>query len=164
VKRSVPLSRRLRRAVAAGAVVAFLIVLAVLQLTSHDSTRPDRAIATPAQTPDPATSLTKTTRTTQIMTDETDNAADELTLVRKLAERYVEAVNGNDAATIAELNCAKATPGLLQIAASGQPVTLAGGIERAYFRDRYHVELAVGGKPGPPMTIMKKDGVWCVWD
>lgn len=104
-----------------------------------------------------ATELTKTTRTTHIMTDDE-------TVVRKLAERYVKAVNDNDNTTIAELNCARTAPGLLQIAADGQPVTLGDSLERGSAKDRYYVDLTIAGKPGPRMVINKRDGTWCVFD
>lgn len=84
--------------------------------------------------------------------------------VRDLAERYVEAVNKTDETTIAQLSCAKAAPGLLQIAASGQQVTMTGKLERAPVEERYYVELTIGGRPAPHMAIILKDGAWCVRD
>jgi hypothetical protein len=120
--------------------------------------RLERAPGVPTSTPATITTSTSAlTKPTEDMDDET--------LIRKLAERYVEAVNNDDNATIAELNCAKAAPGMLQIAANGQPVTLTGAIGHPrYEEERYYVEMQIGGQPAPTMKIVKRDGVWCVFD
>jgi hypothetical protein len=150
-----PQCRRSLTIFAAG--VALLGALALPQLTACDDARLGRAPGIPTSTPATITTSTSAlTKPTEDMDDET--------LVRKLAERYVEAVNDNDNATIAELNCAKAAPGLLQIAADGEPVTLTGAIGRARAQERYYVELKIGGQPAPPMKIIKRDGAWCVVD
>lgn len=146
----------LSRTVTIAAGVVLLGILAVPLIGQDTSTQLERATTTPAPSPTLATGLTKTTRTSQIMTDDE-------TLVRKLAERYIEAVNTHDNATIAELNCAKAAPGLIQIAADGRPVTL-GGLTRSPSPDRYSAELTIGGEPSGRMIIIRRDGVWCVRD
>jgi len=80
---------------------------------------------------------------------------------RDLAERYVEAVNNNDEATLVALNCTKTT-GLLPIAADGQTVTITDEFERAPAADRYAIGLMFDGRPAPRLTIMLRDGAWCV--
>jgi len=153
-----PLSRNRRRAVTIAAGAALLGILAIPLVGQDTSTRLERVTTTPPPPTALATALTKTTRTTQFMNGETDE-----TLVRKLAERYVEAVNTHDNATIAELNCAKAAPGLIQIAAAGRPVTL-GGLARSPSPDRYNAEFTIDGEPSHRMSIIRRDGVWCVRD
>lgn len=146
----------MNRRVATVATGAVLLGILAVPLIGHDSARLERATTTPVPPTTLATGLTKTTRTSQIMTDDE-------TLVRKLAERYLEAVNTHDDATIAALNCAKAAPGLTQIAADGKPVTMT-GLERAPARERYHLHLAIGGEPAGIRRIVKRDGTWCVED
>lgn len=154
--------RHVRTLIVAGAGATLLGVLAIPQLTGCDDTRFQHSTGTPATTSaqatitSPTSAITKPTKPTKDMDDET--------LVRKLAERYVEAVNNNDNAAIAELNCAKAAPGLLQIAAGGQPVTLTGAMGQAHGQERYYVEMTIGGQPAPTMKIVKRDGDWCVFD
>jgi hypothetical protein len=126
-------------------------VLLALPLSGHENARLDHA--------GPAILPTANTRTSHVMNDQ----ADDETVVRKLAERYLAAVNDDDDAIVAQLNCAKAAPGLIQIAADGRPVTM-GELERAPARDRYHVDLTVEGKPAARMIIVRQDGVWCVRD
>lgn len=38
------------------------------------------------------------------------------------------------------------------------------GLERAAVHDRHYARLTIGGEPGPSMTIVRQDGVWCVRD
>jgi hypothetical protein len=136
--------------VAAGLVL--LGVRAVLPLAGDENARLDRA-TTSMNFP------TRTTRTSNVH----DQNDDDATEVRKLAERYAEAINRHDDATVAQLNCAKAAPGLLQMVAGDRPVTV-GRLERAPARERYYVALAIGGEPGTDMIIVRQDGVWCVRD
>lgn len=43
------------------------------------------------------------------------------------------------------------------------PVAMT-GLERAAVHDRHYARLTIGGEPGPSMTIVRQDGVWCVRD
>ena len=121
--------------VAIGVITAGTVLLGLLLLSGPENTRLDRA--------DPTTA-----RTSHTMNDQ----ADDETTVRKLAERYLAAVNTHDDTTVALLNCAKAAPGLLQIAAGGRPVTMT-GLERAPERDRYYASRTSDGTPAAPMII-----------
>jgi hypothetical protein len=133
---------------AVGVIIAGIVVLGLLPLTDPENTRLERATPSTAES----------TRTSHPMNDPADETA-----VRKLAERYLAAVNTHDDATVAQLNCAKAAPGLLQMVAGGRPVTM-GGLERAPVRDRYYVGLTIDGTPAAPMIIERRNGVWCVRD
>jgi len=145
-----PLPGRIAVVVIAAGVV-LLGVRTALPLAGDENARLDRA-TTSANVP------TRTTRTSH-MHDQTDDE----TAVRKLAERYLEAVNSHDDATIAQLNCAKVAPGLIQIAASGRPVTM-GALEQAPERDRYYADLTIGDDPAVRMIIVRQAGIWCVRD
>jgi hypothetical protein len=133
---------------AIGVIIAGMVLLGLLPLADPENTRLERTTPT----------TTASTRTSHPMNDPADETA-----VRKLAERYLAAVNTHDDATVAQLNCAKAAPGLLQMVAGGRPVTM-GGLERAPVRDRYYVGLTIDGTPAAPMIIERRDGVWCVRD
>ncbi|MFC4852297.1 hypothetical protein [Actinophytocola glycyrrhizae] len=143
------------RRVAVGVIATGAALLGVLSALppGHDNARLERATTSAA-----ATLSTESTRTSRVMNDQDDETA-----VRKLAERYLAAVNNHDDATVARLNCARTGPGLIQIAADGRPVTM-GRLERASVRDRYYADLTIGGKPTGRMIIVRRDGVWCVRD
>lgn len=83
--------------------------------------------------------------------------------LRKLAERYVDAVNRADDTTVVQLNCASRT-GLTQVAANGKPVRLAGDLEWNPNRDRAYFSLTIGDQPTGRLTLEKRDGTWCVRD
>ncbi|MFI7672740.1 hypothetical protein [Actinophytocola sp. NPDC049390] len=133
---------------ALGVITTGAAMLALLPLYSPESTRLDRVTPT----------TTDRTRTSHTMNDPADETA-----VRKLAERYLAAVNTRDDATVARLNCAKAAPGLLQMVADGRRVTMT-GLDRAPVRARYYVGLTIDGAPVAPMIVEQRDGDWCVRD
>jgi hypothetical protein len=129
-------------AIVGGALAAYLIA-------DRDST----AGRTPSTTPDPPTRHAVTT---------TRPPADDVAL-RKLAERYVDAVNRADDETVAQLNCA-ARPGLTQVAANGKPVRLAGDLEWNPNRDRAYFAITIDGERTGRLTLEQRNGTWCVRD
>lgn len=94
---------RHRRAVVLGLAGLALLsaITAVLATGGHG--RLEREPATSSTTPTWA--VTTAAKTTEINTDMDDD-----TLAHRLAERYMDAVNTHDDATVAELNCARAAP------------------------------------------------------
>ncbi len=137
------------RRIAVCVITAGVVLLALLPLRGHEDARLDHATPT----------TNESTRTSHTMNDSSDDD----TAVRKLAERYLAAVNTQDDATVAQLNCAKAAPGLLQMVASGRLVTMT-GLDRAPVRDRYYISLTIDGMPAAAMIIERRDGRWCVRD
>lgn len=85
--------------------------------------------------------------------------------ILKLAQRYVDAINLNDRVVIEQLNCAKKSPGLLQIAANGRTVALTGRLERSPDLTRAYVYVQIGEEPTAKRMVLEMTAdTWCVRD